>query len=79
MTGVQTCARTSLGEHDEASGEIPEAFVVKTAGNNISEDAVMSFIASKVSTFKHVKEVEFIEAIPKNPSGKILRRLLKDQ
>ena len=68
-----------IGKPDEASGEIPKAFVVKTTGSNISEDAVMSFIASKVSTFKHVKEVEFIEAIPKNPSGKILRRLLKDQ
>ena len=46
---------------------------------NISEEAIMSFVASKVSTFKHVREVEFIEAIPTNPSGKILRRLLKDQ
>ena len=68
-----------IGKPDEASGEIPKAFVVKTAGSNISEDAIMSFVASKVSTFKHVREVEFIEAIPKNPSGKILRRLLKDQ
>jgi len=68
-----------IGKPDEESGEIPKAFVVKTAGSDISEDAVMSFVASKVSTFKHVREVEFIDAIPKNPSGKILRRLLKDQ
>ncbi|MDC0035263.1 AMP-binding protein [Chloroflexi bacterium] len=68
-----------IGKADEGSGEIPKAFVVKTAGSNISEDAIMSFVASKVSTFKRVREVEFIEAIPKNPSGKILRRVLKDQ
>jgi len=68
-----------IGKPDEESGEIPKAFVVKTAGSDISEDGVMSFVASKVSTFKHVREVEFIDAIPKNPSGKILRRLLKDQ
>ncbi|MEC9365494.1 MAG: AMP-binding protein [Chloroflexota bacterium] len=68
-----------IGKPDEESGEIPKAFVVKTAGSDISEDAVMSFVASKVSTFKHVREVEFIDAIPKNPSGKILRRLLKNQ
>ena len=38
----------------------------------------MSFVSSKVATFKHVREVEFIDAIPKNASGKILRRVLKD-
>ena len=68
-----------IGKPDEESGEIPKAFVVKTKGSNISEDAVMSFVSSKVATFKYVREVEFIDAIPKNASGKILRRLLKDQ
>ena len=68
-----------IGKPDEESGEIPKAFVVKSAGSNISEDEIMSFVSSKVSTFKQVREVEFVEAIPKNPSGKILRRLLKDQ
>ncbi|HJO60352.1 MAG: AMP-binding protein [SAR202 cluster bacterium] len=68
-----------IGKPDVESGEIPKAFVVKTKGSNISEDAVMSFVSSKVATFKYVREVEFIDAIPKNASGKILRRLLKDQ
>ena len=36
----------------------------------------MSFVAGKLATFKHIREVEFIEAVPKNPSGKILRREL---
>ena len=39
----------------------------------------MSFVAGKVATFKRVREVEFIDAIPKNASGKILRRVLIDQ
>ena len=68
-----------IGKPDKESGEIPKAFVVKSAGSNISENEIISFVSSKVSTFKHVREVEFVEAIPKNPSGKILRRLLKDQ
>ena len=68
-----------IGKPDKESGEIPKAFVVKSAGSNISENEIMSFVSSKVSTFKQVREVEFVEAIPKNPSGKILRRLLKDQ
>ena len=68
-----------IGKPDEESGEIPKAFVVKIEGSNISEDAIMSFVSSKVATFKHVREVEFIDAIPKNASGKILRRQLKDE
>ena len=68
-----------IGKPDKESGEIPKAFVVKSVGSNISENEIMSFVSSKISTFKHVREVEFVEAIPKNPSGKILRRLLKDQ
>ena len=38
----------------------------------------MEYIAEKVATFKQIRDVEFVETIPKNPSGKILRRLLKD-
>ncbi|GIT06827.1 MAG: hypothetical protein CM1200mP30_04570 [Pseudomonadota bacterium] len=46
---------------DKESGEIPKAFVVKSVGSNISENEIMSFVSSKVSTFKHVREVEFVE------------------
>ncbi|MXX52878.1 MAG: 4-coumarate--CoA ligase family protein, partial [Dehalococcoidia bacterium] len=58
------------------SGEIPKACVVANPGGNLSADDVMNFVAGKVATFKHVREVEFMDAIPKNPSGKILRRML---
>ena len=37
----------------------------------------MAFVAERVAPYKKVREVEFIDAIPKNPSGKILRRELK--
>ena len=36
-------------------------------------------VAERVATFKQIREVEFIDAIPKNPSGKILRRVLVEQ
>ena len=39
----------------------------------------MSFVADKIATFEHVREVEFVDAIPKNPSGEILRRILIEQ
>ncbi len=65
-----------IGKEDLESGEIPKAFVVTTPGTEVSAEDVMSFVAKRVATFKHVREVEFIDAVPKNPSGKILRRNL---
>ena len=65
-----------IGKEDLESGEIPKAFVVARPGVEISAEDVMSFVASKVATFKRVRDVEFTDAIPKNPSGKILRRTL---
>ena len=68
-----------IGKDDIESGEIPKAFVVRKPGAELTDEDVMSFVASKVATFKHVREVEFIDAVPKNPSGKILRRMLVEQ
>ncbi len=65
-----------IGKLDEESGEIPKAFVVRRPGVEVTGDDVMAFVAGKVATFKRVREVEFTDAIPKNASGKILRRTL---
>ena len=65
-----------IGKEDVESGEIPKAFVVRRPGAELGADEVMGFVAGKLATFKHIREVEFIEAVPKNPSGKILRREL---
>jgi acyl-coenzyme A synthetase/AMP-(fatty) acid ligase len=40
---------------------------------------LMRFVEGKVAGYKRIRAVEFIEEIPKNPSGKILRRLLKQR
>ncbi|KAH9576945.1 hypothetical protein CY35_01G189200 [Sphagnum magellanicum] len=65
---------------DEEAGEIPAACVVLTQTDApLSAQEIMHFIASKVATYKQVRRVEFLSSIPKSSSGKILRRLLKDQ
>jgi acyl-CoA synthetase (AMP-forming)/AMP-acid ligase II len=61
---------------DEEAGEIPRAFVVLKAP--ASADELMDYVAQRVASCKKVRRVDFIEAIPKSPSGKILRRLLRD-
>ncbi len=60
-----------------ADGEFPKAFVVRRAGCDLDAAAVMAHVTAVVAPYKKVREVEFIDAIPKNPSGKILRRELK--
>ena len=75
--GVADCA--VIAKPDPRTGEIPKAFIVRTAGSSVEGPELMQFVAERVATFKQVREVEFIDAIPKNPSGKILRRVLVDQ
>ena len=59
---------------DTEAGEIPKAFVVKRA--EVSAAEIMAFVAERVAPYKKVREVEFIEKVPKSASGKILRREL---
>ncbi|RLN91005.1 hypothetical protein BBJ28_00009772 [Nothophytophthora sp. Chile5] len=65
--------------YDPATGEeIPKAFVVLKEGEtSLTEEALMEYVAGKVAGYKRVREVEFIDIIPKSLSGKILRRELQ--
>jgi acyl-CoA synthetase (AMP-forming)/AMP-acid ligase II len=67
-----------IGVPDEECGELPKAFVV-AAGVDLDADALMEWVAGQVSPQKKVRLVEVIDEIPKSPSGKILRRVLKDR
>ncbi|XP_023000795.1 4-coumarate--CoA ligase-like 9 [Cucurbita maxima] len=61
---------------DEDAGEIPMAYVVRKPGSNVTEAQVIDFIAKQVAPYKKIRRVSFIDAIPKSPAGKILRREL---
>ncbi|KAI9987976.1 hypothetical protein PInf_024236 [Phytophthora infestans] len=63
---------------DEASGEeIPKAFVVLREGASSTAEEIMGFVGEKVAPYKRVRQIEFLDAIPKTMSGKILRRQLQ--
>lgn len=67
-----------VGAEHEAHGEVPRAFIVKRAGVEVSEKELKAFVAGKTAAYKHLHGgVQFLDVIPKNPSGKILRRELK--
>ena len=61
------------------AGEVPKAFVVLRPGAEASQEDLMGFIAEKVAPYKKIRELEFVESIPKSLSGKILRRELIDR
>ena len=61
---------------DEEAGEVPKAFVVLKDGAGLSAEELIRFVAGRVAPHKKIRRVEFVEQIPKSPSGKILRRLL---
>lgn len=73
-----------IGIPSDREGEVPKAFVVKNSGVKEDDEALIKSIQKHVTDHKsdHKKlrgGVEFIDAVPKSPSGKILRRLMRDQ
>jgi long-chain acyl-CoA synthetase len=69
-----------VAKPDTAAGEIPCAFVVLREGFGPSEaldQELRSFVADRLSRHKQPREIRFVEAIPRTPSGKILRRELR--
>jgi acyl-CoA synthetase (AMP-forming)/AMP-acid ligase II len=66
-----------IGVPDAEAGESPKAYVVLKG--DVTADALMAFVAERVAPYKRIRSVEFIDAIPKSASGKILRRVLKER
>lgn len=67
-----------IGKPDELAGELPLAFVV-SEDQTLTENEIVQYIYEKASPAKRLHGgVVFINDIPKNPSGKILRRELRD-
>jgi acyl-CoA synthetase (AMP-forming)/AMP-acid ligase II len=63
---------------DLEAGEVPKAFVVAREPG-LDLDAVVAFVSERVAPYKKIRYIEAVDAIPKNPSGKILRRELIEQ
>ncbi|KPJ20581.1 4-coumarate--CoA ligase-like 5 [Papilio xuthus] len=70
---IMDCA--VIGVPDHMTGEAPKAFVV--AQKDITTDEIKQYVNNQLVAFKHIKEVQFVDEIPKNPAGKVLRKDLK--
>jgi acyl-CoA synthetase (AMP-forming)/AMP-acid ligase II len=60
-------------------GQTVKAFVVKRPGQNVTAPDISEFCRTRLASFKRPEAIEFIEALPKNPLGKILRKELRDK
>jgi acyl-coenzyme A synthetase/AMP-(fatty) acid ligase len=72
--------------HDDKAGEVPKAYVVKSShigledSDHVVKRQISKYVEDHKSRHKWLKGgIEFIDVIPKSPSGKILRRLLRDK
>jgi acyl-CoA synthetase (AMP-forming)/AMP-acid ligase II len=63
-----------VGVPDEEAGERPVAFVV--ARGELDRDALMAYVDEQVAPYKRLREIEEIDALPRSPTGKLLRRML---
>jgi len=66
-----------IGVDDVEAGEIPKAFVVCAAGSTVTLEEVQTLVGEHLVSYKQVRLLEVIDAIPKSASGKILRRELR--
>jgi acyl-CoA synthetase (AMP-forming)/AMP-acid ligase II len=70
-----------VAKPDLAAGEIPCAFVVLRAGfvpSDVLDKQLCGFVADRLAHHKQPREIHFVEAVPRTPSGKILRRELRN-
>jgi acyl-CoA synthetase (AMP-forming)/AMP-acid ligase II len=68
-----------LGREDPDDGEVPVAVVVPRPGAGPDPTDLLAWVAARVSPHKRLRAVRFADAIPRTPSGKLLRRALRDR
>src|SRR5215472_4384631 len=66
-----------VGMPDARWGEVPRAFIVVRPGSAITTEALIAHCRSRLAGFKTPKQIVFLETLPRNPSGKVLKRELR--
>jgi fatty-acyl-CoA synthase len=74
---VMECAVIAIP--DDRWGEVPKAFVVLKPGHTLTEQELMDYCRSQLPGFKIPKSIDFVDALPKGGTGKILKKELREQ
>ncbi|MFD9792779.1 class I adenylate-forming enzyme family protein [Streptomyces sp. NPDC059070] len=64
-----------VGVPDEDFGEVPLAYVVAEEGTGTQE--LQTYLAQRLAAYKRPRRIEFIDQVPRNPAGKIIKKLLR--
>jgi long-chain acyl-CoA synthetase len=67
-----------IGVPHDKWGETPKAIVVKAADSEVTEEEIIAFAQTQLAKFKCPTSVDFIDMLPRNPSGKILKKDLRE-
>jgi acyl-CoA synthetase (AMP-forming)/AMP-acid ligase II len=68
-----------VGVPDDRLGEVGRAYIVTRPGRALDEATVLGFCRSRLANYKVPRQVEFRDTLPRNPSGKVLKRLLRGE
>jgi long-chain acyl-CoA synthetase len=74
---VADCA--VFGVAEERSGEVPVAAVQLNAGASVTSEELMKLVSESLASYKRLQDVVLVESIPRLPSGKVLRRVLREE
>ncbi len=66
-----------VGVPDQRWGEAVKAVVVRRAGTSLSEQDLLAWTKDRIAGFKRPRSVDFVEELPRNPSGKLLKRVIR--
>jgi long-chain acyl-CoA synthetase len=68
-----------VGVPDPVKGELAKAYIVLKKGEVATEEEIIQFTRQRIAKYKAPRSVEFVESLPQGPTGKILKRELRDQ
>jgi acyl-CoA synthetase (AMP-forming)/AMP-acid ligase II len=68
-----------IGVHDDQWGESVKAIVVTKPGETLTEEEVIEFCKGHLASYKKPRSVDFIDALPRNPAMKVLKRVLREK
>ncbi len=75
LEGLHACA--IIGVPDARLGEVGHAFIVRSAGSNLSEAGVIAWCKTHLANYKVPRSVSFVDSLPRNTTGKVLKFELK--
>ena len=67
-----------IGIPDDEAGELPKAFITVPPGESVTLEAIQSLVSENLVSYKQIRSLEVIDAIPKSAPGKILRKDLRN-